>query len=157
MPRRTFPYAAIPLPPTDPFPDGHIVYRPLAVARVYGHSGKTITCIVWPDSGADQCVFPVSFAIALGLNPLTMPQQITGGVGNSGNVTYYDHLRTEMGHMVTADELTTFQPICSFSAYAGFTLGLEAQGLGLLGQSGFFENYSVTFNHKRREFYIDQD
>jgi hypothetical protein len=113
-------------------------------------------CIVWPDSGADQCVFPVSFAIALGLDPLTMKQQITGGVGNSGNVTYYEDLTIEVGQFTNASGAPSFQVQLSFQTYAGFTVGLDAQGLGLLGQCGFFENYHVTFEHKSRQFHIDQ-
>ena len=91
----------------------------------------------------------------MGLNPLTMKQQITGGVGNTGNVTYYDELTIEVGYLNTGGTSQTFEPKLSFKTHAGFTAGLEAQGLGLLGQSGFFENYHVTFDHKKREFHIE--
>lgn len=101
-------------------------------------------------------MFPFSFAIALGLDPLTMKQQITGGVGNSGNVTYYDDLTIEVGQFLNVGSTSTFQSRFSFKTYAGFTVGLDAQGVGLLGQYGFFENHSVTFDHKGREFHIDQ-
>jgi hypothetical protein len=153
MPRHTFAYVELPLPPSDPFPNGTTVCRPLAIARLSAAKGKTLTCVIWPDSGADSCVFPISFAIALGLDPLKMKQQITGGVGNSGNVTYYDDVTIEVGPFIVIGG--TFQPQFSFKAYAGFTVGLEAQGIGLLGQSGFFESYSVTFDHKGRQFHID--
>jgi hypothetical protein len=156
MPRHTFPYVELPLPPSDPFPNGTTVCRPLAIARLSATNGKTVTCVVWLDSGADSCVFPVSFAIALGLDPLTMKQQLTGGVGNSGNVTYYENLTIEVGQFASVNGIQTFQTLISFVAYVGFTVGLEAQGIGLLGQAGFFENYSVTFDHKGRQFHIDQ-
>lgn len=155
MPRHTFPYIGIPLPATDPFPQGQTAFRPLAVARIAATNGKTFTCIIWPDSGADQCVFPLSFAIALGLDPLTMKQQITGGVGNSGNVTYYENLTIEVGEFVDIGGTSTFDVRFSFQTYAGFTAGLEAQGLGLLGQSGFFENFLVNFDHKNRVFHVE--
>jgi len=77
------------------------------------------------------------------LNPLQMKQHLTGGVGNTGNITYYDRITVAIDNGPT------------FSAYAGFTAGLEAQGFGLLGQGGFFENYVVTFDHKRKLFHID--
>ena len=151
------------MPPTPPFPNGATAYRPIVVTRLtVASTGKTLFCFSLPDSGADQCVFPSSFAIALGLDPLQMKQQITGGVGNSGNVTYYDNLRIEIGFMQanTAQGQVpggnmAFVPKVSFDAYAGFTNGLEAQGIGLLGQSGFFENFGVTFDHKNRVFHID--
>ena len=42
-----------------------------------------------------------------------------------------------------------------FNSYVGFTDGLERQGIGLLGQSGFFEYYNVHFLHKERKFTIE--
>jgi hypothetical protein len=112
-------------------------------------------CISLPDSGADQSVFPASFAIALGLDPLQMKQAITGGVGNSGNVTYYGDLGIEVGVMQTVNAIMEFVPKISFTALAGFTVGLEAQGIGLLGEFDFFESFGVTFDHKSRVFHID--
>jgi len=32
---------------------------------------------------------------------------------------------------------------------------MEAQGVGLLGQAGFFERFQVTFDHPGRSFHID--
>jgi hypothetical protein len=155
MPRQTFPYIEIPLPATDPFPNGQTVYRPLMFTRLTASNGNTFLCISELDSGADQCVFPVSFAIALGLDTLKMKQQITGGVGNTGNITYYDDLTIELGIWVNINGTLTFTPKFSFKTYAGFTAGLEAQGMGLLGECGFFENYLVTFHYKGRVFHIE--
>src|SRR5262249_15504213 len=109
---------------------------------IQGSNGNKFQCMVWPDSGADHCVFPLSFATALGLNPLAMKKQMTGGVGSSANVTYYDTLEIYLGGL-------------RFSTLVGFTQGLEAQGIGLLGQLGFFENYQVLFDHRAKQFHID--
>ena len=79
---------------------------------------KHLTCIVWPDSGADHCLLPVSFALALGLDLLKMPRQVTGGVGNTGNVTYYEKVDIDLGIGV------------ELNALAGFTAGMEAHGIG---------------------------
>lgn len=158
MPRHSFPYFPFTLPATPPFPKGQTVYRPWVVTRLSASNGNTFMCFSWPDSGADQCVFPSSFAIALGLDPLKMKQQLTGGVGNSGNVTYYADLTIEMGVMQPTDPAgknMSFVPRLSFKTYAGFTGGLDAQGIGLLGQVGLFENFAVTFDHKSRLFHID--
>lgn len=155
MPRQTFPYIQIPLPPTPPFPNGQFVYRPLIFARLTASNGSKFLCLCEVDSGADQCVFPASFALALGLDTLTMKQQITGGVGNSGNLTYYDDLIIELGIWVDVNGTLTFTPRFTFKTYAGFTAGLESQGVGLLGELGLFENYLVTFDHKNRVFHIE--
>ncbi len=112
------------------------------IARLKADNGNTFRCIALPDSGADQCVFPLSFAIALQLDPLQMKQQLTGGVGNTGNITYYNNLTIEIENGPT------------FTTIVGFTAGLEASGFGLLGQSGFFENFVVTFDHKAQQFSI---
>lgn len=82
-----------------------------------------------------------------------MPQHMTGGVGNSGNVTHYGHVNIEIGFF--AGTPPNFLPKVSFTAYAGFTTGLESQGIGLLGQCDFFENFSVTLDHKNKVFHIE--
>jgi hypothetical protein len=107
------------------------------------------------DSGADQCVFPFSFAIALGLDPLTMSQQMTAGVGNTGNVTHYSDIKVEIGIIVDVDGNATFESHLSFNTYAGFTPGMDGIGTGLLGQVGLFENYVITLDHKNRAFHIE--
>jgi hypothetical protein len=38
---------------------------------------------------------------------------------------------------------------------AGFTEGLESVGLGLLGQTGFFDQFTVTFNHRAGVFHVE--
>ena len=101
-------------------------------------------CIAWPDSGADHCVFPLSFAGALGFDPLKMEMQFTGGVGSPANPTYYETIEIDLGSGLT------------FTTSAGFTAALKAPGCGLLGQSGFLENFQVTFDHKTRTFHIDK-
>jgi len=68
---------------------------------------------------------------------------MTGGVGSAANPTYY----TDVEIMLT--------PQIAFKSYVGFTPGLDAQGIGLLGQSGFFDYYYVEFRHKERKFSIE--
>ena len=100
-------------------------------------------CVVCLDSGADSCVFPALFATALGIDLLTLKRNVTGGVGSSGNVTYYTDLEISLGRGI------------QFKSYVGFTAALDAQGMGLLGQTGFFEFYNVTFLQKQRKFVIE--
>ena len=72
-----------------------------------------------------------------------MKRQLTGGVGSFGNVTYYDTLEIDVGNGL------------SFSSYVGFTQGLESQGMGLLGQAGFFETFIVGFDYMTRTFQLE--
>ena len=138
-----FPYVAIPLPADEAHPHGFVAHRPLAVATVTASNGESTRCMVMPDSGADACLFPLSLAILLKLDILRLPKALTGGVGGNANTTYYDTITADLGNGI------------AFSAYAGFTLGLEQMGLGLLGQDGFFGQYRVEFLMMRNVFTIE--
>jgi hypothetical protein len=154
MARHSFPYIEFPIGPSDPFPNGHTVYRPWVYTRLTAENGTTFFCVADVDSGADSCVFPASFATALGLDLLQMKQEITGGVGNSGNITHYADITVELGKLEQSGAWS-FDPELKFRAYAGFTAGLEDQGIGLLGECGFFEKYLVTLDHKNQLFHIE--
>ena len=68
---------------------------------------------------------------------------MTGGVGSNANITYYDTITIDLGSGIT------------FSAYTGFTQGMDQMGLGLLGQDGFFEHYRVEFLLSQKIFTIE--
>lgn len=109
MPWVDLKYTSFSIPPSDPFPLGQTVQRPLLALRLSA-GDKSLDCIACVDSGADHCVFPLSFALALGLNPLTMKRQNTAGVGSAANTTFYQHVAVDWGNG-------------PFSCYAGFTGG----------------------------------
>lgn len=96
-----------------------------------------------PDSGADACLFPLSLAVLLKLDILKLPRGVTGGVGSSANSTFWDTIRVDLGHGI------------EFSAYTGFTQGMDQMGLGLLGQVGFFEHFRVEFLLSKNAFTIE--
>jgi hypothetical protein len=129
----TFPYVSLPLPANEAHPQGSIAHRPLAFATIKASSGASTRCIVMPDSGADACLFPLSLAKLLKLDIFSLPKGLTGGLGSGANTTYWDTIMIDLGHGIV------------FSAYTGFTQGMDPMGLGLLGQDGFFERYRVEF------------
>ena len=139
----TFPYVALPLPADEARPHGLIAYRPLAFATITASNGESARCIVMPDSGADACLFPLSLAILLKLDVLKLPKTLTGGLGSNANTTYYDRITVDLGSGIV------------FSAYSGFTQGMDQMGLGLLGQDGFFEHFTVEFLLSQRLFMIE--
>jgi len=143
MARVAYPYVAVPLPANEAHPNGTIAYRPLTSATITAASGESIRCLVLPDSGADACLFPLSLAILLKLDVLKLPKALTGGVGSQANVTYYDTITIDLGNGIV------------FSSYAGFTQGMDPVGFGLLGQSGFFDQYRVEFSHKQKIFIVE--
>lgn len=78
----------------------------------------------------------------LGLNPLTAPIEITSGVGNSNVPTHFCNVVIDLG------------PV-RIPVYAGFTIGMEQFGCGLLGQAGFFEAFKITFDYANRLFHVE--
>jgi hypothetical protein len=143
MPLVEFPYRSFSLPPSPPFPNGQVALRPNALATLTAPTGRRLRCVVCLDSGADSCVFPESFVPVLGLDFLGMPRHFTGGVGSSANLTAYSNLMIDLGSGIQC------------ACYAGFTPGMNALGIGLLGQSGFFDSFNVCFYQKARKFTIE--
>jgi hypothetical protein len=143
MPRTTFPYVPFSVAANGAHPEGTTAHRPVALATITASNGNSVRWVVMPDTGADACLFPLSLAIMLKLDVLQLPKDMTSGVGSQANLTYYDHLTIDMGEGIV------------FQAYAGFTQGLESVGMGLLGQSGFFDRYVVEFRHCDKVFLIE--
>lgn len=143
----TFPYHEIPVPPSPAFPAGRTFYRPLLTGQIIASSGQFLDCILWPDSGADHCLFPLPFAIAIGLDPLTLPMETTGGVGSVANLTYFAEITVRI-------KTTDTDPPIAFTTMAGFSEGMDAFGCGLLGQAGFFERFPTAFEHASKTFVI---
>jgi len=139
----SFDYLAISIKPSQAFPSGHTVYRPMMVVRIRGAAPTAVPYVAWLDSGSDHCLLPMSLAPTLGFDPLNMPSNFIAGLGKSGSITHYASVEIEVA------------PGIRFRTMAGFTEGLDSSGIGLLGQSGFFENFRVTFDHSARLFHID--
>ena len=125
----TFAYTRYPMPPSDPFPEGHIVSRPMLIA-VLSARGRSFRCPVCLDTGADHCVFPASILRRLGFDPLQLRMHLTGGVGSVANTTYYADLEIEIPAVASAGKRMRF-PV-----YAGFTPGLDSQGIAHGGANG---------------------
>jgi hypothetical protein len=121
-----------------------IAHRPLLPATIAAANGESLRCMALPDSGADACLFPLSLALLLKIDVLKLPKAFTGGVGGQSNVTYYDTLSIDLGNGI------------AFTAYVGFTQGMDAVGFGLLGQAGFFDAHNVEFLHKQKIFTIEK-
>lgn len=134
-------YPSPPYPAGNGLPEGHIAYRPVInIHLVVGQNRFSCLCIV--DSGADHCVFPLSFALQLGFNPVGETPIMTGGVGSAGVPMYF--------WKVTMD----FGPVQKESV-VGFTEDMNSKGIGLLGQHGFFEHFKVQFDLASKLFWIE--
>ena len=79
----------------------------------------------------------------LGLDALLAPIEMTTGVGAASVPTHFANINIDM------------QGVITFPVYAGFTIGLEQMGLGLLGQIGFFDRFNVGFRLMESICYIE--
>jgi len=142
MPVYPVQYIPFQIPPSPAFPIGRVAKRPLL--RITLSSGtRSLDCYALVDSGADFCSFPLSFAHALGFDVRAGTQDSSSGLGSDNVPTY--HWQVAIG----------LQGIIRFDVYAGFTTGLETWGIGLLGQTGFFDRCKISFDNPNGLYYLE--
>jgi hypothetical protein len=125
--------------PSVAFPTRVHMHRPiLALNLVNGES--SFGCYAIVDSGADDCIFPASFAEQLGLNYTDGRHYPFGGAGDGVQAAYF------------FDILLDIQHIAQYPVAIGFTLALEHFGCGLLGQTGFFDRFKLEFDCANKKF-----
>lgn len=143
MPLYRFPYTFVPKGTTAAFPTRTSTPRPILPVKLQSATA-TWTAGAIVDSGADDCVFPVSFASHLGLDIANNTRTfIFGGAGSKNQTAYFFDLKVTFGDFV------------SYKLPIGFSSALESVGIGLLGQNGFFENFAVSFDLANRHFYLE--
>ena len=116
------------------FPEVKCIYRPeIKIAIQYGTSKQKLFALV--DSGADSCLFPKDVADVLAIDlHAGIPIMYTGIGGHQ--VPFYFH------------EVEIFLDAYRFKTMACFA----SAGIGvgaILGQRGFFENFTVAFDYKQ--------
>lgn len=131
--------------PEGVLPDGTVAKRPMLDGCVFGPRGD-VWCRMLLDTGADECLFPLSFAPTLGLDHRLLPKSVTQGVGGRVDV-YYAAVRIGVPFSVPSGETDIFQ----VDVRAGFTAGIN---IGLLGQNGFFDQCVVVFDYPQDIFTI---
>jgi TonB family protein len=113
----------------------------LAVRLLNGTHSIGGTAVV--DSGADQVVFPLAYARALGLDLSVLDTSKIHGVGGS-SLVYSANIRLGVG-------------LCGqwqfYSATVGFSAGVDDVG-GLLGQQGFLDRFEVAFDRAHNQFSV---
>jgi hypothetical protein len=135
-------YSFIKIPPSPAFPQGHTAPRPI-IRLALVNAERRLSCYALIDSGADHCVFPRSFLQPLGLDALEAPVAMSAGFGSAGVPTHFANLSVDLPGVI------------EFPVYAGFTSALDRIGLGLLGQTGFFDRFNVSFKLAERTCFIE--
>lgn len=120
--------------PSRPFP------RPYLIVRLHQEERhKDVIALV--DSGADLCLFHSDIGRMLGIDIEAAPQLAFEGVSGARELAYLHRINLEVRGLNT------------ISLNVGFTNSM-AVGTGLLGQRGFFEQFSVSFQLKEEFFEI---
>jgi hypothetical protein len=71
-------------------------------------------------------------------------------MGSYNVPTYYANVTLRIGFGVP-----TNQRVVEHTIFAGFTQGMDQQGVGLLGQSGFFDHFKVAFDRTASLFHVE--
>ncbi len=142
-----FPYSILPAKPDAAFPNRQSIKRPL-LAVVLEKNGKSLTGLTIVDSGADNCLFPASFATALGIAIPNQNVYVFSGTAEAPQIAYFETVRATIWNGNPADAPA------QFDLYAGFCDTLEHVGLGLMGQEGLFSRYQVHMHHAQDYFDI---
>jgi hypothetical protein len=124
--------------PDDTKPEGWALVPMLNVRLFYRGKHKDVRCLI--DSGADDCLFHASIARSLGIDLANDRLKQYAGVDSR---PFDAHVHTIELEIQNYHERITIE--------AGFA---EDCNLSLLGQSGFFDNYEVTFRKYRGTFEI---
>ena len=127
--------------PDDTDPSKRWIARPILQVRLYyGLHHQDLRCLV--DSGADECLFHTSVGIVLGIDV------------QAGRLRQFAGIAA--GHFVNAYMHPIQIQIQGFSEKIDIEAGFTDSDWvsGLLGQSGFFDNYRVTFERFRGRFEV---
>jgi hypothetical protein len=146
------PYSDLRVKPDAAFPNRTSLDRPI-VALLLNRGERNVIAYATVDSGADNCVFPASIGIALGVDIPNPRSSLFSGSRDERQIAYYEEIQATILPMESAEIGADQEPI-SFPLYAGFCETLEHVGMGLLGQEGFFSRFAVNFFHAQSYFEI---
>lgn len=125
-------------------------FRPLLSLELR-NGPLSIQCFGLTDSGADSCIFPSRFMEQLGIKSWrTAPSTTALGIAQ---------LQAQVASVTI--NLIDERCVAPFEAEVGFVSDLDewsfnGQGIGLLGQQGFFDKFKITFDGPRAKFYIEE-
>lgn len=141
MTNSVFTYQVVPLdPPSEAFPRRTTTLRP-RIPLALTEEGTRFPCLALVDSGADDCLFPISFARQLGLKVPNRRRYAFGGAGGGDVQTaHFFDLQITIGN------------VARYRIPVGFTTALEGHNIGVLGQNGFFNHFAAAFNFRKGIF-----
>jgi hypothetical protein len=124
------------------FPARKTTPRPV-LPVVLANSGSELKVAAIIDSGADDIMFPASYAARIGLDLQRGAYYQFGGAGSAGQSAWFFEITLSV------------MAVISYQVAVGFTPALEPVGCGLLGQNGFFDKFKVDFDLASGLFYLE--
>jgi hypothetical protein len=141
VPRYVLNYRLHQVIPSDAFPVRKNTPRPYLALNLINNN-RAFRCYGLVDSGADDCIFPASFARQLGLDYQAGKHYQFGGAGEGDQSAYFFDLGLEIVGII------------KYSIPIGFSPIMDKFGAGVLGQNGFFDHLSLGFHLPRGVFAI---
>ena len=114
--------------------EGQIIYRPIAKVTLIGLNDKKITEYMYIDSGADFTLIPYRLGLYIGLNRNQQNVKEIQGISGSIGVIYHD-VTMCIGGM-------SFPIKIAWAQIENIPL--------LLGRTDVFDNFTITFDQKKR-------
>lgn len=131
----------VPRNPSPAFPEAHSAYWPaITVGLSAQKDSDRIYLLALIDSGAADCIFHADFGRQIGLKVEDGPTTEHLGVGGQKVSSHFHYIFLEVGGH-------------KFPAYVGFSDQVQPKP-GLLGISGFFDKFKVTFDIRRETMEI---
>lgn len=113
------------------------IIRPVIPVEI-AYRDNSIGYEVLVDSGADACIFDAEIGEVLGIDITKGECREVGGITGVSEF-YYIH------------SVTIIVGGWSYDIKAGFLPNIARLGHGVVGQTGFFENFIVRFDHAKEE------
>ena len=133
-------YKSFPASVLEPFPNRQFVHRPV-IDIFLTYNKKSIEYPVLIDSGADFCIFHTEIADIWGI-PVVEGKKITFfGTGGTPQTAYFHNVQIELGGY-------------PMDIYCGFSSDMKSLPYGILGQTGFFDQFKIEFDYCGRRVEI---
>jgi hypothetical protein len=120
--------------PIAPFPDRQVIFRPVIDVRLL-RTDKSTQYRVLIDSGADYCIFHADVAEVLGISLTRGKKMIFYGTSGAPQEAYFHEIQIEIAGW-------------PMDLYCGFSKDMQSLPYGILGQSGFFDQFKIEFDYK---------
>lgn len=137
-----FKYSKFILPKKSEF-FGSSILKPIISVKI-GYGNKNIGYLALIDSGADFCIFDAEIGEYLGIDIKSGLRESFGGIQDRGGAEAFFH------------EVTLGVGGNDYKTTVGFSYDIAKQGFGVLGQRGFFSNFSVKFDYSKEEVELKQ-